>query len=63
MALLNISAITFIPGEEFTFGSFNFIAGIDRRLHVSDSETTQTGQIGPDSARTIRCARYQADVS
>ena len=25
MAPINISAITFIPGMEFTFGSFNFI--------------------------------------
>ena len=50
MALINISAITFVPGMEFTFGSFNFIAGINGRLHVSDPETTRTGQIGSDSA-------------
>src|SRR6266540_2412076 len=39
MAPINISAITFIPGMEFTFGSFNFITGIDGRLHVPDPET------------------------
>ena len=50
MAPINISAITFVLGMEFTFGSFNFIAGIDGRLHVSDPETTRTGQIGSDSA-------------
>ena len=50
MAPINISAITFIPGVEFTFGSFNFIAGIDGRLHVSDPETARTGQIGSDWA-------------
>src|SRR6266540_7111918 len=54
MAPINISAITFVPGMKFTFGSFNFIAGIDGRLHVSDTETTRTGQIGSDSAsRTL----------
>src|SRR6266540_4349298 len=54
MAPINISAITFIPGMEFTFGSFNFITGIDGRLHVFDPETTRTGQIGSDSAsRTL----------
>src|SRR5438105_927532 len=50
MAPINISAITFIPGMEFTFGSSNFIASIDGRLHVSNPETTRTGQIGSDSA-------------
>src|SRR5438128_1089235 len=48
--LLNINAVTFIPGEEFTFRGFNFVAGIDGRLHVSDSEITRTGQIESDSA-------------
>ena len=50
MAPINISAITFIPSMEFTFGSFNFIAGIDGRLHVSDPEMARTGQNGSDSA-------------
>ena len=53
MAPFNINAVTFIPSEEFTFGSFNFIAGIDGRLHVSDPETTRTGQIGSDSASRL----------
>ena len=50
MALINISMITFIPGMEFTFGSFNFTVGIDGRLHVSNLEATQIGQITPDPA-------------
>src|SRR5438105_7009426 len=50
MAPINISAITFVPSVEFTFGRFNFIAGIDGRLHVSDPKTTRTGQIGSDLA-------------
>ena len=49
MAPINISAITFISSTEFTFGSFNFIAGINGWLHVSDPEATQIGQIAPDS--------------
>src|SRR6266498_984225 len=48
MAPINISAITFIPGMKFTFGSFNFIAGVDGRLHVSNLEATLIGQINPD---------------
>ena len=51
MALFSINAATFIPGEEFTFGSFNFVVGIDGRLHVSNLEMTRIGQIGSDSAR------------
>src|SRR5438132_6472293 len=31
MAPFSINAVTFIPGEEFTFGSFNFVAGTDGR--------------------------------
>src|SRR6266508_4352594 len=53
MALINLSAITFIPGMKFTFGSFNFIAGIDRRLHVSNLEATLIGQINLDLANHI----------
>src|SRR5438132_1259137 len=48
MASFSINAITFIPGMEFTFGSFNFIAGIDGKLHVSNLEATLIGQITPD---------------
>ena len=53
MAPFSINAVTFIPDKEFIFGSFNFIAGIDGRLHVSDLETTRTGQIGSDSANHV----------
>ena len=53
MAPINISAITFIPGMVFTFGSFNFIAGVDRRLHDSNLEATLIGQITPDPADHI----------
>src|SRR5438128_1258444 len=53
MAPINISTITFILGMEFTFGSFNFIAGIDGRLHVSNLEATLIGQITPDPADHI----------
>src|SRR6266540_1195731 len=44
MAPFNINAVTFIPGKEF-----NFIAGTDGRLHVSDPEMARSSQIGPDS--------------
>src|SRR5438128_1360101 len=50
MAPFSINAITFIPGKEFVFGSFTFITGVDGRLHVSNLETTRTGQIRSDSA-------------
>src|SRR5438128_6964578 len=53
MAPINISAITFIPSMEFTFGSFNFTTGIDGRLHVSNLEATQISQITPDPADHI----------
>ena len=53
MAPINISAITFIPGMEFTFGSFNFIAGVDGRLHISNPEAALIGQITPDPADHI----------
>ena len=53
MAPINFSAITFIPGMEFTFRSFSFIADVDRRLHISDPETTQIGRIIPDLADHI----------
>ena len=48
MAPINFSVITFIPGMEFTFGSFSFIAGVDGRLHVSNPEATSIGQIDLD---------------
>ena len=47
MAPINFSVITFIPSVEFTFGSFSFIAGVDGRLHISNLEATQIGQITP----------------
>src|SRR5438128_9425942 len=50
MAPINFSAITFIPGVEFTFGSFSFIAGVDGRLHVSNPGATSIGQIDLDPA-------------
>ena len=53
MAPINISAITFIPGMEFTFGSFNFITGVDRRHPVSNLEATLIGQITLDPADHI----------
>src|SRR5438105_4727641 len=53
MAPINFSAITFILGMKFTFGSFSFIAGVDGRLHVSNLETTSIGQISPDPADHI----------
>src|SRR6266508_4027129 len=53
MAPINFSAITFIPGMEFTFGSFSFIAGVDGRLHVSNLEATSIGWISPDPADHI----------
>ena len=43
MAPINFSVITFIPGMEFTFGSFSFIIGVDGRLHVSNPEATSIG--------------------
>src|SRR6266540_2182465 len=48
MALINFSAITFVPGMEFTFGSFSFIAGADGRLHAFNPEATSIGQIDLD---------------
>ena len=53
MAPINFSAITFIPGVEFTFGSFSFIAGADGRLHASNPEATSIGQIDLDRADRI----------
>ena len=48
MAPFNINAVTFIPGKEFIFGSFNFVTGRYGRLRVSNLEMTH--QIGSDSA-------------
>src|SRR5438105_1883398 len=48
MAPINFSAITFIPGVDFTFGSFSFIAGVDGRLHISNLKATSIRQINPD---------------
>src|SRR6266542_1941043 len=49
MAPFSINTVTFIPAKEFIFRSFNFIAGIDVRLHISNLEMTRSGQIGSDS--------------
>ena len=43
MAPINFSAITFVPGMEFTFGSFSFIAGSDGRLHAFNPKATSIG--------------------
>src|SRR6266540_723211 len=62
MAPFNINAVTFIPGKEFVFGSFNFIAGINGRLHVSNLETIRSGQIGSDSASyNVTCSTSESD--
>ena len=53
MAPINISTITFIPDMEFTFGSFNFIADVDGRLHIFDPEATRIGQIAPNSTDRV----------
>ena len=53
MVPINFSAITFIPGVEFTFGSFNFTAGVDGRLHVSSLEATSIGLTDLDRADRI----------
>src|SRR5438105_14943804 len=53
MAPINFSAITFTPGVEFTFGSLNFTAGVDGRLHVSNLEATLIGPIDIDRADRI----------
>src|SRR5438128_617433 len=60
MAPINCSAITFIPGVEFTFGSFSFIVGVDGRLHVSNPEATSIGQIELDRADHI-LTRYVSE--
>src|SRR5438105_1910334 len=48
MAPFNINIVAFIPGEDFRFGSFHFIAGVDGRLHVSNLEAIRSGQIESD---------------
>jgi len=53
MAPINFSAITFTPGVEFTFGSLNFTAGVDGRLHVSNLKATSIGPIDLDPADHI----------
>src|SRR6266498_5519564 len=44
MAPINFSAITFIPGVEFTFGSLSFIASVNGKLRVSNLEVTRIGR-------------------
>ena len=53
MAPINFSAITFIPGVEFTFGSLSFVAGVNGKLRVSNLEATWIGRPVPDSADRI----------
>ena len=53
MAPINFSAITFIPGVKFTFGSLSFTTGVDGRLHVSNPEATSIGQIDLNRADRI----------
>src|SRR5436190_10228407 len=53
MAPFSINTVTFIPGKEFIFGRFNFVAGTDGRLRVSNPEMTRTGQIRSDSGSHI----------
>ena len=53
MAPINFSAITFIPGVEFTFGSLSFVAGINGNLRVSNLEATRIGRPVPDSVDRI----------
>ena len=43
MVPFSINTVTFIPGKEFTFGSFNFVIGTDGRLHVSNLEMSRIG--------------------
>ena len=43
MVPINFSAITFVPGMEFTFGSLSFIAGANGRLHAFNPEATSIG--------------------
>ena len=64
MAPFSINAITFIPDKEFIFGRFNFEAGIDGRLRVSNPEMTRTGRIGSDSAsHIITCSSSESDLA
>ena len=53
MAPINFSAITFVPGMEFTFGSLSFIAGVNGKLRVSNSEATRIGRPVLDSVDRI----------
>src|SRR6266542_1876432 len=48
MAPIDVSAVTLVAGMEITFGSLNFIAGLDERLHVSNLEATRIGRIVSD---------------
>ena len=48
MVPIDVSAVTLVAGTEITFGSLNFIAGPDGRLHVSNLEATRIDRIGSD---------------
>src|SRR5438128_2608697 len=63
MAPFNINAVTFIPSKEFIFRSFNFIAGIDGRLHISNLKIIHPGQIESDSASyDATCSSSESDL-
>src|SRR5438105_5083306 len=53
MAPINFSAITFIPGVEFTFGSLSFVAGVNAKPRVSNLEATRIGRPILDPADRI----------
>src|SRR6266540_2343449 len=50
MASIDVSAVIFVAGMEITFGSLNFIAGPDGRLHISNLEVTRVDRIVPNPA-------------
>src|SRR5438105_12707764 len=52
-APFNINTIAFIPGQDFRFGSFDFVTGIDGKLHVSNLEAIWSSQIGSDSKANL----------
>ena len=53
MAPINFSAISFIPGVEFTFVSLSFVVGVNGKLRVSNLEATWIDRPVPDSADRI----------
>ena len=49
MASFSFSIIAFIPGQDFHFGSFDFIANEDGRLRISNLEAIRSYKIRYDS--------------